>query len=85
VTVKYHLELTDSGTVVLIPQNEAGTSLVIGRGQATQVVRKGSGEVTLSDSLVIPTGIRDLQLFVLLVPAGYTRASGQLFMTFPVR
>ena len=85
ITVKYHLEAADTGHVILIPQDERGTSLVLGREQASQVVRKGSGQVTISDSVTVPPGIRQVQLFVLLVPKGYTRASGQLFMNFPVR
>ena len=85
ITVDYELEVADSGSVVLIPQDEKGTSLVVGRGQVTEPVKRGSGRVIISDTLVVPPGIRYLQLFVLLVPAGYTEASGQLVINFPVR
>ena len=85
VTVEYHLELADSGMVLLIPQDQSGGSLVVGRGQVTRSVERGSGQVTLSDSVTVPPGARNVQLFILLVPAGHTQASGQLFVKFPVR
>src|SRR5690349_5957142 len=43
-TVTYHLEVADSGEIVLAPQDEVGTSLVHGRRQAFTPVGRGTGQ-----------------------------------------
>jgi len=85
VTVAYRLEATDSGDVVLVVQDERGHNLLSGRPQISSGVTKGSGELTLTDSLAVPSGIREVQLFVLLAPKGYQRVYGQIPIQFPVR
>ena len=83
-TVRYDLAATDSGRVVLLLQDDAGRNLVVGRPQASQLVYRGSGQVTLSDTLTVPHGIRQLQVFVLLAPWGFGRVSQRVFIDYPV-
>jgi hypothetical protein len=84
VTVDYSLAVTDSGRVVLLLQDDHGTNLIPGRPQASEMVQKGSGRVTLSDTLTVPKGIRQVQLFVLLAPWAYGRISQRVFVGYPV-
>jgi hypothetical protein len=85
ITVDYRLAATDSGRVVLAPQDDKGKSLVVGRPQASRLVHRGAGRVTLCDTLTVPSGLRRVQLFILLAPWGFGKVSGELFIGYPVR
>ena len=85
ITASYRLEQTDSGRIVLVPQDDRGRPLGPNGPQASVAVARGSGVVTLGDSVIVPSGLRELQLFVLLAPAGATHVHGETVVQFPVR
>jgi len=85
VTVKYSLQARATGRVLLIFENEANRLVESTRHQASQEVARGSGEITVSDSLTLPPDIRELHVFVPLVTHGMLRTSGELMITYPVK
>ena len=85
VTVGYRLERAERGQVVLVLQNDRGRLLTLGRKQVSLPVERGTGQVTLSDTITIPQGVRAIQLFVPLVPEGMSVSRGELAVTYPVR
>lgn len=85
VTVAYHLEVADTGMIVLVPQDERGSSILRWRAQRALPVGRGTGQVTLTDSLTVPEGIRGVHLFIVLAPAGYETTEGEVVLRYPVR
>jgi hypothetical protein len=47
-------------------------------------VHKGNGSVTLQDSLVVPEGVKEIRLFIPIVPKGMSNTSGELILRYPV-
>ena len=84
VTASYRLAQTDSGNVVLVLQDEHGRPLDRGGVQAQRRVGRGSGVVTIADSLIVPAGIREVQLFTLMAPDDAREIWGQMVVHYPV-
>ena len=55
VTVSYQLSIADSGSIILVVQDENNPS---------QSVGKGKGTVTLAQSFIVPSGSNEIRLFV---------------------
>jgi len=85
VTVEYRLEIAERGDIVLVFQGESDKILIHGRSQATLQVERGSGQVTLSDTLTLPPDVREVHLYVTLLPEGLVRSAGTILITYPVR
>lgn len=85
ITVAYSFTETDSGRVVLVPQDEREGRLHPERPQVSVGVTRGSGVVTLTDSIAVPRGIREVQLFILLAPARAGSVQGEVVVRYPVR
>jgi len=85
ITVKYFLQARSTGRVFLIFENEANHVVDPQHHQASQDVGKGSGQVTVSDSITLPTNLRELHVFVPLVPDGMTHTSGELMLIYRAR
>jgi hypothetical protein len=84
VTVRYGLWVADSGSIVLVPQDESNRTLLAARAQVFRRVRGGAGQSTLSDTLTLPPSVRQLRLFIPLVPDGFTVTGGELLIVYPV-
>jgi hypothetical protein len=85
VAVAHNLEVADSGAVVLVPQDGAGRRIPRDRPQASASVGRGTGQVTITDTMTVPENINRVRLFVLLAPTGYTSVTGEFVVTYPVR
>ena len=85
VTVISRLEVADNGVVVLVLQDRTGRTLTTGRPQAFTPVRRGTTEVTVTDTLLIPHDIDGVQLFIVLAPEGYATTEGEVVRNYPVR
>jgi hypothetical protein len=85
-TPAYSLATADSGTVHLIIQDQANRILQpIGTQPNTPVV-KGNGEVTLSQTLTVPTeGVTSVVVFFALLPAGASLTNASTSVFYPVR
>jgi hypothetical protein len=85
VTVGYRLARAARGEVSLVFQDAAGGSLTGTRRQVSAQVARGEGQVTLTDTITIPVGVRTVHLFIPLVPEGMNVTSGELLIAYPVR
>lgn len=85
-TVGYSLASTESGTLVMVIQDQASRLLQEPGTQPSVAVGKGSGDVTLSQTLTLPaTGITSIVVMFGLVPMGTDRTSIVTTMSYPVR
>ena len=85
VTAKYDLTAADTGIIVLVTQRDDNSLLTPGHRQVQIKVTRGAGVATLTDEFDVPAGTKMIRVCVPLVPAGYTRTSGELVLEYPVR
>jgi hypothetical protein len=64
VTVSYQLSIADSGSIILVVQDENNKNLLADQKQPSQSVGKGKGTVTLAQSFIVPSGSNEIRLFV---------------------
>jgi len=70
-TLGYSLASADSGTVTLVIQNQANQVLQPAGSQPRTTVARGSGQVTLSQSIAVPaTGTTSVTVFFSVTPSG---------------
>ena len=84
ITVSYVLSIKDSGTIILVVQDEANKNLLGNKPQLHESVNRGKGTVTLEDNLTVPSGSKEVRLFIPLVPMGLSHTSGELLVRYPV-
>jgi hypothetical protein len=84
VAVSYQLSIADKGSIVIVVQDETDKNLLIDKKPLSQSVDRGKGTVTLTQSLVVPTGSSEVRLFIPLVPNGISHTSGELVIRYPV-
>jgi hypothetical protein len=82
----YFLASADSGTVVMVIQDQNNRTLQASSGQPTAVVARGSGDVTLTQTITLPAdGITVVNVFFLLAPTGSTSTRASVRLSYPVR
>jgi hypothetical protein len=84
VTVSYILSIKDSGTIILVVQDEANKNLLGDKPQPLQSVNRGKGTTTLDATLTVPSGSKEVRLFIPLVPTGLSNTSGELLVRYPI-
>jgi hypothetical protein len=84
VTVTYQLSMADKGSIVLVVQDENNKDLLESKLQPSQIVDRGKGRATLTESFTVPTGIYEVRLFLPLVPQGLEHTEGELVLRYPV-
>jgi len=84
VDLSYTLEVTDEGSIVLVFQDDSDKSLKPGSTQQHVDVKRGAGSVTLQDTLVVPEGVKEIRLFIPIVPKGMSTTSGEMILRYPV-
>jgi hypothetical protein len=84
IRVSYQLSIADSGTIILVVQDEANKNLLGDRKQQSQPTTHGHGTLTLIDSFVVPAGSKEVRLFIPLVPSGISNTSGELLIRYPI-
>jgi hypothetical protein len=83
-TAGYSLVSADSGQVVLAVQDQANKPLTTAQPSAT--VAKGSGQVTLSQSITLPdAGVTVVRVFFLLAPSGSSVTHAAEALTYQVQ
>ena len=82
--VSYALSIAKEGKVVLVIQDETN-KLIEGTSssQVSETVQEGRGEVTLTETITIPSA-KEVRLFVPLIPAGMQQTEGELVLRFPI-
>jgi hypothetical protein len=84
-TPGYSLATADSGTVVMIIQDQANRILQAPGTQPSAAVGKGSGQVTLSQTISLPgEGVTSVRVFFALVTPAATSTNAAVAMTYPV-
>jgi hypothetical protein len=84
VTLAYQLSMADKGSIVLVVQDENNKNLLESKLQQSQIVDRGKGKVTLTESFTVPTGVYEVRLFLPLVPQGLEHTDGELVLRYPV-
>src|SRR5580692_11225875 len=84
VTVSYKLSIADKGAIVLVIQDENNKSLSPGNGQRSRPVTRGQGTLAINQSFVVPVGVKEVRLFIPLVPSGLEHTDGELVLRYPV-
>lgn len=85
-TAGYSLATANAGAVILVIQDQSNQVLQPPGPQPSATVVKGSGQVTLSQSITLPdTGITGVRLFFMLAPAGATSTRATVSVTYPVQ
>jgi hypothetical protein len=84
VTVAYQLSIADKGAVILVIQDENDKSLSPANGQQSAPVARGDGTLTINATFVVPNGIREVRLFIPLVPNGLQHTDGELVLRYPI-
>jgi len=85
-TVKYELRGADSGTVALVIEDDKFRPILPkGRDQQSADVKRGSGEVTLTDKVPVQPRFRSLEVYVPLVRDGSKGTKTFVHVSYPVR
>lgn len=84
VTIAYQLSIADTGSIVLVVQDENNKSLDGNQPQQTQPVKRGQGTVTLTQNFVVPTDTSEVRLFIPIMPKDVVHTSGELVLRYPV-
>lgn len=84
VTVSYSMSVSETGTIVLVFQDEKNRSAKPDGSQVAQTVNEREGSVTLTDTVIIPKRAKELRLFVPLIPNGLSETSGEVTIRFPI-
>jgi hypothetical protein len=84
VDLSFQLDVADEASIVLVFQDDDDKSLKPGSTQQHVDVKRGGGSVTLHDTLVVPEGVKEIRLFIPIVPKGMRKTSGELILRYPV-
>jgi hypothetical protein len=84
ITVAYQLSMADKGSIVMVVQDENNNNLLESKLQQSQIVDRGRGKVTMTESFTVPSGIYEVRLFLPLVPQGLEHTDGELVLRYPV-
>ena len=84
ITVSYQLSIAAKGSIILVVQDENNKNLQEGKPQQSQLVDRGKGTITLTESFVVPAGFSKVRLIVSLVPQGIQLTDGELVLRYPV-
>ena len=84
-TLVYTLATAESGQIVVVIQDQDNRQLQqIGRPQPAAAISKGTGTVTLADTITIPaSGVSSVRVIFPLVPAGATRTEVLVSVSYP--
>jgi hypothetical protein len=85
IAVSYQMSIAEKGAILMVVQDETDKNLLADQKQPSQSVDRGKGTVTLTGSLVVPAGSREVRLFIPLVPSGIGHTSGELVIRYPVK
>src|SRR5262245_31850395 len=85
-TAGYTLATADLGAVVMVIQDQANRPMPISGVLQTVVVQRGTGEVTLTQTVTVPNdGVTSVRVFFALAAAGTTTTNAVLTVSYPVR
>ena len=83
-TIDYTLATALSGQIVMVIQDQAGRNLA-GLPQASVDISRGSGRVTISDSIIVPEeGVTTVAVFLPLIPGQATQTEVVVSVSYPV-
>jgi hypothetical protein len=85
VTVTYSMSTAKHGVIVLVFQDDKDRSAKPDGQQVTQEVTEPHGTVTISDTITVPTGAKELRVFIPLVPDGIEKTSGEITLRYPIK
>ena len=84
-TPAYVLASADLGAMRMVIQDQANRVLQTDGTQVIAVAHRGSGDVTLSQTITLPSeGITSVRVFFVLVPAGASSSNAALSVSYPV-
>ena len=83
-TVSYEMSVADHGSIILVFQDEKNRSVTNGAAPVVKEVTGNKGVVSLTATITVPKGIKEIRLFVPLQPAGLTVTYGELTFRYPV-
>ncbi len=83
VALKYSLKVAEHGVIVMLFEDENDHPLK-DVAQVTQRVERGDGELTMTGELTVPSGVKEVRVFVPIVPDGVQNTSGELTIRYPV-
>jgi hypothetical protein len=84
-TPAYILVSADVGGMRMVIQDQANRVLQTDGTQVIAVAHRGSGDVTLSQTITLPSeGITSVRVFFVLVPAGASSSNAVLSLSYPV-
>ena len=85
-TPGYTLASADLGTVIMVVQDQANQPLPVSGPQPIIVVRRGTGDVTLTETVTLPAAaVTTVRVFFVLAPAGAASTSATVAVSYPVR
>ena len=84
-TIDYTLATALSGQIVMVIQDQANRNLKPGVPQASVRISRGSGRVTISDSIIVPEeGVTTVAVYLLLIPGQATQTDVVVSVRYPV-
>ena len=83
-TINYVLESAPKGLIALVIQDEHTHRLVPDHPQLKHEIVKGSGTVTLTDTMTIKHYAKMAEMFVLLLPEGAKSANEGVILRWPI-
>jgi hypothetical protein len=84
VTVSYTMSISKTGKIVLVFQDEKNARVSPSSPQSHLEVNDSAGVVSLAATLTVPTGAKELRVFVPIVPEGLKHTSGEVTIRYPI-
>ena len=85
-TPAYTLASADLGTMFMAVRDQANQPLPVSGAQPVVVVRRGTGDVTLTETVIVPAvGVTAVRVFFVLAPAGASSTTTSDVVSYPTR
>ena len=81
---RYAMTIAEHGGIILVPQDNTGAPIPAEGKQIRMDISGPQGKFTLTQTLKIPQGAKEVHIFVPIVPEGFTRTTGEITIRYPI-
>lgn len=84
VKLRYALQAAPRGTIILVFQDDQDRNAAPGVPRQVAAVHDPAGELTMTQTIVVPQKAKELRLFIPIVPEGVEDTTGEVTLRYPI-
>ena len=84
ITVSYTMSIAKRGIIELVFQDEKDAGVSPNDPRAYFEVSESAGVASLANVVTVPSGAKELRVFVPIVPEGLTHTTGEVTIRYPI-